>query len=150
MSDKNNLGEYASFVKPHWTKEELDNFKVVVGFMQTLKEKAFDRLLSQYGDHPYLQHNPGMENGIAGVLKEAQKLATDFPNFFLDTKHVYLDSQFVIIQAHFTVDKAHRGDDSKGLNFIDIWKVTDGKIVEHWDSIQPLDGVALKNSNGIF
>lgn len=59
-----------------------------------------------------------------------------------------------------TAKAAHRGKDNMGLNVIDIWKVVDGKIVEHWDSIQPIDfsvrlfslftEVAVKNNNGRF
>lgn len=59
-----------------------------------------------------------------------------------------------------TAKAVHRGKDNMGLNVIDIWKVVDGKIVEHWDSIQPIDfsvrllslftEVAVKNNNGRF
>lgn len=150
MDNKNNFGEYSNFIKPHWTKEELEKFEVVVGFLQVLKAKDYARLYSEYGDHPYVQHNPTMENGVEGVLKEAKGIAAQLPDFFIDTKHVYLDGDFVIIQAHFAPLKKHRDDDTKGINAIDIWKVVDGKIVEHWDALQPLDGLERKNSNGIF
>ena len=150
MTNQHHLGEYSQFVKSHWTKEELEKFGVVVGFLQLLKAGDFDRLESVYGDHPYVQHNPTMENGIDGVLRNAKGMATQLPDFFIDTKHVYLDGNFVIIQAHFAPLKEHRGDDTKGVNAIDIWKIMEGKIVAHWDALQPLDGSERNNNNGIF
>lgn len=160
MNRENGFGDYKRFIKQHWTKEELENLEVVVGFLQTLRAKEFDHLLSDYGSHPYVQHNIGMENGIVGVVKEGQKAVKQFPDFFIDTKQVYLDNEFVIIHSHMTAKKSHRGNDNKGFNVIDVWKVSDGLITEHWDSIQPIDfGVRLyalftggnvKNSNSRF
>jgi len=40
-----------------------------------------------------------------------------------------------------TLDKEHRGNDEKGMNIIDTWKIEGRKIVEHWDSIQALYGL---------
>ena len=55
---------------------------------------------------------------------------------------------------------ADRGNDKKGWNIVDMWKLEDGKIVEHWDSIQSLDlmmriysayaGGQIRNGNGVF
>jgi hypothetical protein len=46
------------------------------------------------------------------------------------------------------------------MNIIDKWRLEDGRIVEHWDSIQALDfsmrlyslfnGGDIANSNGVF
>lgn len=160
MTKGKGFGDYEKFIKPHWTEEELEIFGVVTGFLQTLRAKEFDRLLLDYGRHPYVQHNIGMGDGLAGVVKEGRKAVKQFPDFFIDTKHVYMDGNFVIIHSHMTAKKSHRGNDSKGFNVMDIWKVTEGKIVEHWDAIQPIDfGVRLyalvaggnvKNANGRF
>lgn len=46
------------------------------------------------------------------------------------------------------------------MNIIDTWRIEDGRIVEHWDSIQALDfsmrvyslisGGDIANENGVF
>ncbi|PTS91688.1 polyketide cyclase [Pedobacter sp. HMWF019] len=160
MKNKNKLDGYEHLVKPHWSADELNNLKIVTGFLQTLRSLEFDSLLTEYGSHPYIQHNIGMENGVQGVVKEGRKALKQFPEFSIEAKHVYVDGEFVIIHSHMTAKAAHHGIDSRGLNVIDIWKVSDGKIVEHWDSIQPLDfggrlfslftGGTVKNGNGRF
>ena len=56
--------------------------------------------------------------------------------------------------------RTDRGNDKKGLNIMDNWKIRDGKIVEHWDTLQPIDGFMrfyillnggkIRNANGVF
>jgi len=75
-------------------------------------------------------------------------------------KHIYADGDYVIFQSQVTLRKKHRGNPNKGLNITDTWKIIDGKIAEHWDSIQPIDalmrfiiwlnGGKVKNANGLF
>jgi len=150
MTNHTALGDYERFVKPHWSDNELANFAVVARFMSTVRSGPAEHLLAEYGDHPYRQHNPGMSNGIDGVAEEIQKVGVEAPDFFVDTKHAYVDGEYVIIQAHFTAIEDHRGDDRHGFNAVDIWKIVEGKIVEHWDAIQPLEPTDRNNDNGIF
>ena len=66
----------------------------------------------------------------------------------------------VIVHSHATLKAAHRGDDSKGMNIIDTWKVEDGELVEHWDAVQGISmdmrlynlfaGGKVRNTNGVF
>lgn len=64
MKNENKLGDYERFVKLHWSADELENLKVVTCFLQILRLKNFDKLLAEYSNHPYIQHNIGMENGV--------------------------------------------------------------------------------------
>ncbi|GAB5407181.1 MAG: hypothetical protein Aurels2KO_54120 [Aureliella sp.] len=160
MSDTNRLGYYGEFAKDHWTQDERDNFAVVAGFLTVLRAMDFDRLLSEYGDHPYVQHNVTMHDGVKGVAKAGQKATKWFPEFAIDTKRIFVDGNFVVVHSHMIAKTAHRDNDRRGQNVLDVWQVTDGKIVEHWDSIQPLDflgrlfnlltGGIVKNDNGVF
>jgi len=160
MDLKQQLGDYAPLTRDDWTQRERENLLVVVGFLQTLRSMDFDRLEAEYGDHPYVQHNVTMETGVAGVANEGRKTASRFPDFAIEAKRVFVDGDYVIIQSHMTAKVAHRGNDRAGMNVMDVWQVSDGKIVEHWDTIQPLDfvgrlfslilGGAVRNSNGVF
>lgn len=157
---RSSLGDYAQFVKPHWSSDEVGNLTVVANFLLTLRSKDFDRLLAEYGDHPYVQHNIAMKDGVMGVVVEGRKAAKLFPEFSIEPKRVYVDDDCVVIHSHMTTKSAHRGKDGKGLNVIDVWRVRGGKIAEHWDAIQPLDlqarlfalffGAAVMNRNGRY
>lgn len=66
----------------------------------------------------------------------------------------------MIFHSHATLEEDDRGNDEKGMNIIDTWRLDDGRIVEHWDSIQTLDtfmrfyslvsGGDIRNDNGVF
>ncbi len=150
-----------SLQKTSWTEQELANATIITDFVQNLMNNHnFDYILDRYNDSSYIQHNrnlPDKITGLAGFLKEFVK---DYPDYTYDVKHIYVDGDYVIFHSHATLKKDDRGNDKKGMNIIDIWRLEDGRIVEHWDSIQALDtlmrfyslinGGNIKNANGVF
>lgn len=151
---------YKAFDKPHWTDIEIRNLETIIDFVEGIKAKKFDDVINRYSGSEYIQHNRSVESGVKAIVETNRELAKKFPEFMLEAKHVYLDDCFVTFHSHVTFKKEHRGNDNKGLNVVDIWKVENGNITEHWDSIQPLDfltrlfflisGGTIKNTNGVF
>ena len=147
--------------KNSWTKQEQENARIVTDFVQNLmNDHEFDYILNHYNDSAYIQHNrnlPDKNIGLVGFLRE---FVEDYPDYSYDVKHIYVDGDYVIFHSHATLEREHRGDDKKGMNIIDSWRLENGKIVEHWDSIQALDGFmrfyalisggTIRNSNGVF
>ena len=150
-----------TLAKPHWSAEQTQNGGAVVNFVQTLMNNHdFETIRKHYTGRPYKQHNRSMTDGIEGVLKNVSMLTKRFPDFAYDIKNVQVDGDLVTIHAHATINKKHRGNDKKGLNIIDTWRVENGKLTEHWDAVQPLDafqrmyywltGGSVMNANGVF
>lgn len=98
-----------------------------------------------------------LNTGLVGFLKE---FVEDYPEYSYDVKHIYADGDYVIFHSHATLNKDDRGNDEKGMNIIDNWRLENGRIVEHRDSIQALDGFMrfysmisggnIRNENGVF
>ena len=127
--------------KPTWTDEERKNAAVVADFIQHLmNDHDFEYIKATYGDHPYKQHNQSMVDGLTGVLKVVSDFARRYPDYTYDVKHFYVDGPFVTVHSHATNNRKHRGNPQKGLNIMDIWKVENGQLTEHWDSVQPIHG----------
>jgi predicted SnoaL-like aldol condensation-catalyzing enzyme len=147
--------------KPEWNEFQRENANAVLSFVQTLmNEHNFDTIRHSYLKRQYKQHNQSMIDSIEGVTASLKQLTKSFPEFNYDVKRVYVDGDHVVLHSHATLKYSHRGDDSKGLNIVDIWKVDDGYLVEHWDAIQALSlstrlialftGGQRKNENGVF
>jgi predicted SnoaL-like aldol condensation-catalyzing enzyme len=92
----------------------------------------------------YDQHNPGIKDGLAGIV-EAVEYLTSKNNMFRYTKiHKVLgEGNFVL-----TVSE---GEWNGTTNvFYDLLRFENGKAVEHWDVIQPIPTEGLANENGMF
>lgn len=153
--------DFDSLKKDSWSEQELENAELIVDFVQhIMNHHDFDYIMKKYDNGTYVQHNRNMPDGIEGVVDTVKQLAKRFPDFTYDVKHILADGDYVMFHSHATVNKKHRGNDKKGFNIIDTWKVKDGKIIEHWDAIQPIDGFmrfnalltggAIRNPNGVF
>lgn len=145
----------------HWTAQELANVTLITDFVQNLmNDHNFAYVLKRYNNSVYVQHNRNLPDKITGLVDFLQDFVEDYPEYSYDVKHIYADGDYVIFHSHATLKKEHRGVDAKGMNIIDTWRIEDGKIVEHWDSIQALDGFmrlyslvnggSIKNKNGVF
>lgn len=150
-----------SLQKPSWTEQELANATLITDFVQNLMNNHnFNYILERYNDSSYVQHNRNLPDKITGLVGFLKEFVEDYPDYTYDVKHIYVDGDYVIFHSHATLKKDDRGNDKKGMNIIDIWRLEDGRIVEHWDSIQALgtlmrfysliNGGNIQNANGVF
>ena len=120
------------------------NKKVVVEFYEKgLNQKDFEAAAKYFGPR-YTQHNPNAPDGPEGFKSFLQFLKEKFPNSRSEIKRVFADGDYVILHVH-----AVREPGTRGNAIIDIFKLENGKVVEHWDVVQPIPEKAA-NSNGMF
>ncbi|MCG7498293.1 nuclear transport factor 2 family protein [Vibrio sp. Of7-15] len=153
--------DFPSLKKTSWTQQELANAEIITDFVQNLMNNHnFDYILEHYNDSSYVQHNRNLPDKVTGLVGFLEEFVEDYPDYAYDVKHIYVDGDYVIFHSHATLDREDRGNDQKGMNIIDTWRIEEGRIVEHWDSIQALDfsmrvyslisGGDIANSNGVF
>ncbi|WCE32519.1 nuclear transport factor 2 family protein [Vibrio sp. SCSIO 43137] len=153
--------DLSSLQKSNWTEHERKNAELVADFVQNLmNDHNFDYVLQHYNDSAYRQHNRNLPDKVTGLVAFLQEFVEEYPDYSYEVKHIYVDGDYVIFHSHATLKKEDRGDDQKGMNIIDTWRIDQGRIVEHWDSIQALDlsmrfysllkGGDINNSNGVF
>ena len=92
----------------------------------------------------YKQHNPTAGDGAEGLKAFIEFLKTRFPAQRGEIKRVIAEGDLVMLHVHST-----RGDGTPGRAIIDIFRVQNGKVVEHWDVIQDIPEKA-SNNNGMF
>jgi predicted SnoaL-like aldol condensation-catalyzing enzyme len=93
----------------------------------------------------YHQHNPQIKDGLAGIV-EAVEYLTSQNNMFRYTQiHKVLgEGNFVL-----TISEGEWNGGKKHA-FYDLFRMKDGKIVEHWDVIQEIPTEGLAHNNGMF
>jgi predicted SnoaL-like aldol condensation-catalyzing enzyme len=120
------------------------NKKTVVEFYeQAINRKDFDAAAKHLGAR-YLQHNPVAADGAEGLKGFIGFLKSKFPDSKSEIKRVFAEGDYVILHVH-----AVREPGTRGRAIIDIFRLENGKIVEHWDVAQDVPEKAA-NSNGMF
>jgi predicted SnoaL-like aldol condensation-catalyzing enzyme len=76
----------------------------------------------------YVQHNLGVEDGLAGFARVLAQLPEGSAR--VDTKRVFRDGDFVFAHSEYNFFGPKVG--------FDIFRFEDGKIVEHWDNLQTI------------
>jgi predicted SnoaL-like aldol condensation-catalyzing enzyme len=98
----------------------------------------------KYFGSQYIQHNPHVPNGAEPFYSYFEKFFKENPESHADIKRVVGDGDLVILHVHSTQNKADRG-----RAVMDIFRLQNGKIVEHWDVAQEIPEKAA-NSNTMF
>ena len=121
-----------------------ENKKIVAAFYDAaVNQKDFEKA-SQYLGARYTQHNPLAADGREGFKGFTTFLKDKCPNNRSEIKRIFADGDYVIVHVH-----AVREPGTRGNAIVDIFKLENGKVVEHWDVIQPIPEKAA-NDNGMF
>jgi predicted SnoaL-like aldol condensation-catalyzing enzyme len=124
-------------------QQESNKKNVAEFYDKALNQKDFEAA-SKYLGPRYTQHNPGAADGAEGLKAFIQFLRDKFPNSRSEIKRVFADGDYVVVHVH-----AMREPATRGRAIIDIFKLENGKIVEHWDVAQDIPEKAA-NANGMF
>ena len=120
------------------------NKKLVLEFYDTaLNKRDADAALKYLGDK-YIQHNPMAPDGAAGVKGLIEMLKAKYPQGKNEIKRSMAEGNLVMLHVH-----SKTGPDDRGRAIVDIFRVENGKIVEHWDVMQAIPEKAA-NDNTMF
>ena len=92
----------------------------------------------------YKQHSPEFADGKQAFKDGVSDFLKAYPDSTAVIKHIGADGDLVFIHNHIKLNKEDRGQAA-----VDIFRIKDGKIVEHWDVIQDIPEKA-ENSNTMF
>ncbi|MDI3325943.1 hypothetical protein QKW35_16310 [Pontibacterium granulatum] len=124
------------------------NKAIVTDFVQSILIKGEMEKISQFidgGDDQYLQHNPGVADGLNGLGQALQALADQgMPMVFTKNHKILGEGNFVLSISEGQFLNQH-------VAFYDLFRLDNGKIVEHWDTIEAIPlRTEWKNDNGKF
>lgn len=126
------------------TEAEAANIATVTAFYNAaLNDKDADAAASFLGER-YVQHNPAAQDGADGLRGFVGWLAANFPDNNSEIKRVFADGDYVILHVH-----TRRTPESRGNAIMEIFRLEDGLIVEHWDVIQEVPESSA-NTNTMF
>lgn len=117
--------------------------KVQEFFDAVLYGGQMDKITNYINPTTYLQHNPAIGDGLASLGQALGEMAqAGQPLILRKTHRIIAEGNFV-----FTHSEGEFG--GKHVAFADLFRLENGLIVEHWDTIQEVPAQA-NNSNGVF
>lgn len=126
-----------------FAKEER-NRQIVVDFYNGVFNKHDVAGASPVLLDSYIQHNPGVPNGKAPFVDHFTAFFKANPNARSRIVRSATDGDLVYLHVHST-----NGEGDRGRAIVDIFRVENGRIAEHWDVIQRVPEQAA-NSNTMF
>ena len=120
------------------------NRQLAERFAQTLTDHdlgAFSDLL----DSDYVNHNRYVEPGKAGAVAVFAQFLDAFEDFRVEVDDVAVDGDTLV--GRYTDRGRHTGTfmgvpasgNEIEMHSIDIWRVSDGRLAEHWDELNTLE-----------
>lgn len=118
-----------------------------------LVQRVYDEVLGPIDPGPvdeifaadYIQHNPNVLSGSQGLKEMLIRSRKNIPNAQHHVKRILVDGNMAMAHVHVIF----RPGEELGHAAVDIFRIENGKIAEHWDVTQDVPATA-KNTNGMF
>ena len=121
------------------------NKQTVLAYIETaFNDRRPAEAVEKYGGSHYIQHNPQVPDGFEAFIQFVEGFTTQFPQLSLDIKRAVVEGDMVVTHGLIKTSPEDRGTAAA-----DFLRLEDGKIVEHWDVMQPVPESAA-NDNTMF
>ena len=119
--------------------------EVVDQFIDLFYRKKVVRQAFESWVHPdYIQHKPTLPDGRAAVINFLEKLLERYPERIFTIHRVIASDDLVAVHYH-----SQATPEDLGFAVVDIFRVEDCRMVEHWDVVQPVPEQSA-NDNTMF
>ncbi len=128
-------------------QEEANKQLVIKAYDGVFNGRQLGLLDQFWAGKDYIQHNPQIANGTEGLKASFDSI---FPNgSVMRIHHALADGDLVFTHSHSLSPGDNKENEFTGLAIGDLFRVVDGKIVEHWDVIQQVPSTTA-SGNSMF
>jgi predicted SnoaL-like aldol condensation-catalyzing enzyme len=108
------------------------NREIVTAFIQLFygQGRVREAFMTHVAEN-YIQHNPLAPDGRAAAIAALEPYFASQPNAIREVQRIVVDGNLAVVHV-----RARANAEDRGFAIVDILRLEDGKIVEHWDVIQ--------------
>jgi predicted SnoaL-like aldol condensation-catalyzing enzyme len=120
------------------------NRQSAIAFYRTAYEGNPRKAVELYVGADYIQHNPAVGDGKEPFITYFEQMASEYPEKGIEFLRAIAEDNLVALHTH---QRWPGGDEYVTMDFFRFDE--NGKIVEHWDSIQQIPD-ASENGNSMY
>ena len=106
---------------------------VLAYYNMAFNERKPAEAAKKYGAAHYIQHNPQAPDGFEAFVHFVEGFAEHFPEMSLEIKRAVAEGDMVVTHSLIKTSPEDRGTAAA-----DFFRLEEGKVVEHWDVLQPV------------
>ncbi len=124
-----------------------ENKKLVTEFYHALAVEKDCEKVAAYVSDDFIEHHPKMLDGKASLLNLVAYRKERFPNARNEIKVTVAEGNLVGFHVYSVL-----GEGAPERNLVDIFRVENGKIAEHWGTAQNIETLLFPpiNNNGLY
>lgn len=117
------------------------NKRTAVAFYElAFNEKRPAEAVRRYAGPVYIQHNPLFADGTDAFIAAVTAFAEQNPGLHVDIRTVIAEGDRVLTHSLITLSP-----DDRGTVAADIFRLHRGRVVEHWDVVQPFPETSVND-----
>jgi predicted SnoaL-like aldol condensation-catalyzing enzyme len=124
--------------------QEEANYRLVADMYERVLRPLDSSCVADFFALDYIQHSPLAATGAQGLKDFLDWARARSPAAEHRIKRMFADGDYVIVHVHVIINPGDRGN-----AVVDIFRIADGRIAEHWDVGQEVPAHAA-NDNGMF
>ncbi len=129
------LASFSVLASKQEAQELVENFYTSAFVEHNIVDAA-----ERYIDEDYIQHNPYLANGKKPLVDFFSGYLKNNSGLKVQIKRILVDKDLVVVHSHWQLS-----ENDNGSAVMDIFRVSEDKIVEHWDVVQK---IPAKSANG--
>jgi len=119
----------------------IQNKKNAVVFYKMTYEGNPKEATDLYVGNEYIQHNPVVGDGHQAIIDYFDRMAEEYPNKSIEFVRAIAEGDLVALHTH------QSWPDNEEYITMYFFRFDDhGKIIEHWDSMQPIPMTSANNN----
>ncbi len=112
----------------------MSNKEVIAAFYEEFFNNHVIESATKFVREDYIQHNPGVGQGRQALMDAFEEKFKEHPEFHLQIKFMIEEKDMVAVYLK-NVDP----EGNTKCRVVDIYRLVDGKLAEHWDVLQPIN-----------
>lgn len=112
----------------------MSNKEMILSFYERFFNRHEVEAAEEFVKENYIQHNPGVQQGRKGLMDGFREKFISHPDFCLKVVRLVEEDNIMVVYL-----KSVDPEGNTRARVVDIYRIEDGMLAEHWDVLHPVN-----------